>query len=70
MALFFRSKVLAALQREKRGTRLPAADGEDARWEGYIGLPAARALRAALGAGLGQGKEAADGVPADRSFPA
>ena len=70
MALYAGVEVLAALQREKRGPGLPAADGEDAGRPGYIGLPAARALRPALGAGLGQGEEAADGVPADRSFPA
>ena len=69
MALFFRFEVLAALQREKRGPGLPAADGEDAGREGDPAVSVQGALRAALGAGLGQGEEAADGVPADRSFP-
>ena len=70
MALYAGVEVLAALQREKRGPGLPAADGEDARWEGYIGLPAEGKVRAAARAGLGAREEAADGVPADRSFPA
>ena len=69
MALLVGGEVLAALQREKRGPGLPAADGEDAGREGYIGLPAEGKVRPEVSKGLGQGEEAADGVPADRSFP-
>ena len=69
MALLFRFKVLAALPREKRRARLSQADGEDAGRPGDPRLPAARALRPAARAGLGQGEEAADGVPADRAAP-